>query len=227
MINFKYQNRGFEQNLVLLPGWATDNRIFKYVNLPYNYVLPEKFDIYGFESGILSFLEKNNFEKISMLGYSLGGFVAAEFAGKYPEKINSLFLIGIRKQYDAAQIRVIKKYINKNKKLYLRNFYKSCFSNEKSFRKYDGLLFSDYCENLSKEELLIGLDYLAAARLNPEMLCDIPKIKIIHGALDKIAPIDETEQIVDDLLNAEFMKIPDCGHMVFLEKPSILCWKKQ
>ncbi|MFH1645707.1 MAG: alpha/beta hydrolase [Candidatus Omnitrophota bacterium] len=223
MTNFKYIDRGYKQDLVLLPGWATDCRIFDYIDLPYNYVLPVEFDISDFQSEFLSFLESNGLNKVSILGYSLGGFVAAEFAAKYADKIEALFLISIRSQYDPLQIKLIKRYINKNKKLYLQNFYKSCFSDDKVFEKYQQLLFDDYCENLGEEELLRGLDYLSAAKIEPETLNSIGNIKIIHGVLDKIAPVNESGGIADDLPNAEFLEVSNSGHMVFLEEPSILC----
>ena len=40
---FKCVNRGFDRTIVLLPGWASDYRIFNNLNVSYNYLVPHEY----------------------------------------------------------------------------------------------------------------------------------------------------------------------------------------
>ena len=63
---FKLIKRGFTNPLVLIPGWATDYRIFDSLDLNYDYILPVEFSPLDFEAALSSYLEKNSIHKISL-----------------------------------------------------------------------------------------------------------------------------------------------------------------
>jgi len=77
---FKYLDRGSDKTIVLIPGWATDYRIFDSLNVKFNYLLPLDFSPDTFENVILNALEEKGIEKVSLFGWSLGAFLAAEFS---------------------------------------------------------------------------------------------------------------------------------------------------
>jgi len=50
---FRFFNRGFKDTLVLIPGWATDYRIFNSLDLSYNYLLTTKLYHFNFNYALL------------------------------------------------------------------------------------------------------------------------------------------------------------------------------
>ena len=154
-----------------------------------------------------------------MFGFSLGGFLAAEFAAAYPDKITELILAGIRRGYEPKILENIKLEIQKNKRSWLYKFYLNCFSKVDSqgllwFRKN---LLKEYTDNLNLDELTSGLVYLASHELRAESLIKIDKIRIFHGSEDIIAPIEEASKIKSDLPQAKFISLAGTGHLLFLD----------
>jgi len=216
---FKLFNRGAEETAVLIPGWAADYRIFSTLQLDFNYLIPIKFSPYSFEKGLLSSLKDNGLNKISILGWSMGGFIARDFASKHQAMINNLTLISVREKYEKEDIGKIKAYLKKNKKGYLYRFYRDSFSktDEEAFSWFKRHLLRSYLGEMELNLLLEGLDYLSEARLVPLKL-KRAKIKFIHGQDDKIAPIEEMLKIKENFPSAEFITIEGAGHVPFLNR---------
>ena len=62
------------------------------------------------------------------------------------------------------------------------------------------------------------LDYLEKAEIKPELLNNVNKIKIIHGEDDKIAPVQEAEDITRSLPNTQWICIEKAGHAPFFKE---------
>ncbi len=216
--SFKYLDRGQKKTILLIPGWATDCRIFDSLNLKFNYLLPLDFFPLTFENSVLNTLEEKGIEKISLLGWSLGGFLAAEFASKHPKLVEELVLVSIRKKYKKEDIEEIGELLKKSKKGYLYKFYGQCFSKKTSLSWFKKNLLKSYCERFDLEYLLKTLDYLEKSWINTQELSGIGRIKIIHGENDKIAPVDEAREVKEAIAGAELITIKDCGHIPFLEE---------
>lgn len=215
---FEFRDRGFKQTLVLIPGWATDWRIFDGLELDYNYLLPIKLDTVDFNQALFSRMEQLKINKVSMFGFSLGGFLATEFAAAYPEKIAKLILAGVRKRYDPQLLENIRSQIRSDRRPWLYKFYLNCFSKADTcgrewFRKN---LLKEYLDKFSLDELIRGLDYLAVCALNLEILKNIEDLRIFHGSDDLISPVKEILKIKADLPQAKFTLLVDRGHLFFL-----------
>lgn len=217
---FRYLKRGFKETLVLVPGWAVDEQIFNPLALDYNYLLATKLYPFNFNQVLLEQLEREKLSKVSIFGFSLGGFLACDFADKYPDKIAELILVSIRKKYESEALTNIQRQLQKNKQAYLYKFYISCFSRADLeginwFKKY---LLRQYIDNLKLNELSWGLDYLASHQIQAESLSGIKRIRIFHGLDDTIAPLDEALELKSKLMQAEFIYLKDLGHFPFLNQ---------
>lgn len=212
---FKYIDRGFEETVVLVHGWAADFRIFSSLEVDYNYLLPLKFSPLGFTDELLIELEKNGIDKISLLGWSMGGFLSSEFASEYPKKVDGLFLVGIREKFDPVLLDEVKIKLKRNKESFLHKFYLECFSDndKEGISWFKNTLLKDYTAKMELNDLLTGLDYLKTARIDFKPLADLRKIKIIHGEEDKIAPISEALKIKSQLPQADFVCLKNAGHL--------------
>lgn len=217
-MKFRYIDKGKKDILVLIPGWASDYRIFAPLNLDFNYLLPQEFSPYTFAQGLLEALKRYNIKKISLFGWSLGGFLASEFAAKYASLIDELILVSIRKRYKREILAEIKKCLSKNKKGYLYKFYVQCFFQKKQMHWFKENLLKEYCEKLELNYLFQSLDYLENTDIKPEQLNNIKRVKIIHGENDCIAPVQEAMDIKNSLPQAKLIRIKDTGHIPFLRE---------
>ncbi len=215
---FRIIERGHKEVIVLIPGWATDYRIFDLLDLNYNYLLPFEVNPFDFENNLADFLEANSIERVSLLGWSQGGFLACGFASNRPQKVNQLILLGVRRNYDQKILQDIGLRLKKNRRAFLYKFYLDCFSadDKQSLTWFKNHLLRGYLEEMGLECLKAGLDYLARAQIEPETLAGIKRIKIFHGSQDKIAPLKEALEIKSRLPNAELISLDGLGHILFL-----------
>lgn len=215
---FELNKKGFKDTLVLIPGWATDWRIFNGLELDYNYLLTTKLNTADFNRQLLGRLDQLKINKVSVLGFSLGGFLAAEFASSCPDKINELILLGVRKRYDPQLLENIRRQINKDQRAWLYKFYLNCFSKADTggLEWFRNNLLKEYLDNLNSGELIRGLDYLAGHTIHPETLEGIENIRLFHGSGDMIAPVQEALEFKADLPRAKFTLLADTGHLCFL-----------
>jgi len=214
---FAYIDKGKEKDLLLVPGWATDYRVFTNIDVEYNYLIAVKPMLYDFKENLLIALKENDIKKVSLFGWSLGGYQVSEFACEYPGLIDKLILVGIRDRYDPEQINQIKNYLKKNKRAYLYKFYASCFYNKDKLSWFKNNLFKKYCELFTLDWLLTTLDYLASATINTDKLKDLTQVNFVHGEYDGIAPIEEARLVQAKLTGSSFFTIKDTGHVPFLE----------
>lgn len=215
---FEFHNRGFKESLVLIPGWASDWRIFDGLELDYNYLLATKIYAPDFNRQLLSRIDQLKIGKVSVFGVSLGGFLAAEFASAYPERIAKLILLGVRKHYDLQLLENTKSEIIKDPRPWFNKFYLNCFSkaDPQSLVWFKKNLLKEYLDKLNFDELIRGLDYLANHTLRPEMLERIEDIRIFHGSDDLIAPLKEVLEIKAELPRAKLTVFTNKGHLFFL-----------
>lgn len=215
---FEYINRGYSNSIVLIPGWATDYRIFNSLDLKFNYLIPINFYPFGFGKSLLEILEQKNMAKVSLFGWSLGGFIAAEFASKYVNLVDNLILVSIRKKYDKEKLTAIKRLLKKDKRGYLYKFYTQCFANQEQMCWFRTNLLKTYCEGFDINYLLDTLDYLQDAQIHYSMFKSIDKLNIIHGEHDRIAPIEEAIEVKNKVRQVKFIPIENAGHMPFWKK---------
>ncbi|MFC1631704.1 alpha/beta fold hydrolase [Candidatus Omnitrophota bacterium] len=215
---FKYIDRKKDKLIALIPGWASDQRIFSVLNLEFNYLMPLNFSPFNFEQALLKTLKKNKLKKISLFGWSLGGFLAARLAAKYGNLFDQVILVSVRKRYCREDLDQIRKQLSKNKKGFLYKFYLQCFSKPAEMSWFKQNLLKDYCQELDLNYLLEGLDYLECARIDSRLLNKVNRIKIIHGQDDRIAPVAEAREIKNGLNDASFISVPGSGHMPFLKQ---------
>jgi len=215
---FRHVDRGYEDTAVLIPGWACDYRVFASLDLRFNYLLPLDFSPFTFEKDALAAFKKHGLGKVSLFGHSLGGFAASDFASRHPDLVERLMMVSVRKRYPAKGLADIRGYLDKNKKAYLYRFYHSCFPDRETMAWFRGNLLKRYCEESDLGRLLQALEYLEEAEIKTPSLKDVEDVTMVHGSLDRIAPIEEAVQINEALPEACFITVEGAGHMPFLTK---------
>lgn len=222
---FKFIDRRHKNTMLLVPGWATDYRVFGLLDVPFNYLVPEKFSPFNFEGPLLDALEDAAIKRISIFGWSMGAFVAADLAVRHGEKIDDITIVGARPKYDEGTIGNIRAYLKRNKKGYLYKFYSDCFSETEKelWSLFKTTLLKTYVKEMDSDTLMEGLDYLTAAEFKLDSLVDL-NLTFIHGSLDKIAPIGESLAFKQALPKAVFITIDGAGHAPFLRPDFTGCY---
>jgi pimeloyl-ACP methyl ester carboxylesterase len=206
-----------DPSMVLLPGWATDGRIFEGVLPGVTAVTTGPLRPEGFSRRLAAFLGRAAHGAVTVVGWSLGGFLAAEFAREYPDRVRRIVLVGIRREYPEGDVAGVLRSLSADPGACLTAFYAQCFfpSQMPAYRRFRGGLQAAYLRELDGGALREGLSYLAGARLSGETLPACP-VAIVHGEKDVVAPLAEAEGVAREGGNATFHPLPGAAHAAFL-----------
>jgi pimeloyl-ACP methyl ester carboxylesterase len=203
--------------VVLLPGWATDGRIFEGVLPGVTAVTTGTLRPEGFSRRLAVFLDRAARGPVTVVGWSLGGFLAAEFAREYPDRVRRVVLVGIRREYPKGDVEAVLRSLSADQGSCLSGFYARCFYPSKmpAYRRFRTGLQAAYLREMDGGALREGLSYLARARLSGEALPACPAA-IVHGEKDVVAPFAEAEGVAREGGNATFHPLPGAAHAAFL-----------
>lgn len=210
------RRRGHGRWLVLVPGWGTDDRIFASLDLPYDYLSVARLEPETFDGDLSAALADGGIDRVTLLGWSMGGLAAAQFAQRHPGAVERLVMVAVRPQFPADLLKLMRNGIRRNPQGRLMRFFHDCFARgeEELRERFRAEIMPRYTDEPDMDFLYAGLDYLAAARLEPEELGDVP-VTVIHGRQDVIAPVEEISACRYRFRRAAW-SIADGGHMPFL-----------
>ena len=206
-----------DPSVVLLPGWATYGRIFDGVLPGVTAVTTGPLRPEGFSRRLAAFLDRTARGPVTVVGWSLGGFLAAEFARGYPDRVRRVVLVGIRREYPEGDVEAVLRSLSADPGGCLSGFYTRCFypSQIPAYRRFRGRLQAAYLREMDGEALREGLSYLASARLSRGTLPACP-VAVVHGEDDVIAPFAEAEGVARECGNVAFHPLPGAAHAAFL-----------
>ncbi|MDR0676550.1 MAG: hypothetical protein LBF97_05890 [Elusimicrobiota bacterium] len=244
---------------IFISGWATDYKIFDII---YKKLIKKKHDFFFSEKIIINeeffneicnkIQNKKKSEKnieIEIISWSMGCFIVIDILKKIESENLQIFknivqnlklnLWSICEFYDKKDIEQIKKFILKNKNLYLEKFYEKCFFCEKknsvsknfslsNYKKFKLNYQNYYFEKFNIDTLFNGLDYLKKSVLDTDFILKLAnygaKIRIVNSKNDKI--INKFSNNILDLnkknKNIKIEILDNCGHMFFLERKDIM-----
>ncbi|MGE5283913.1 MAG: alpha/beta fold hydrolase [Actinomycetota bacterium] len=204
-------------SMVLLPGWATDGRIFDGALPGVTAVTTGPLRPEGFAARLAAFLDRTARDPVTVVGWSLGGFLAAGFARDYPDRVRRLVLVGIRRAYPEGEVAAVLRSLSTVPGGTLSGFYARCFypSQMPAYRRFRSGLQEEYLREMDVGALREGLSYLAGEELSGGTL-PACSVAIVHGEDDVIAPIAEAEGVARECGRATFHPLPGAAHAAFL-----------
>jgi pimeloyl-ACP methyl ester carboxylesterase len=166
---------------------------------------------------IHKFIQFKGFEKVNLLGNSLGGHVALVYSVRHPEKVQTLTLTGSSGLYENTMGQ---SYPRKGNIDYVR----------------ERVQYTFYDPNTATEELVqecysivndraktLKILSLAKSAIRHNMGEDLPNIHIptclIWGKQDTITPPEVGEEFNKLMPNSDLFWIDQCGHAPMMEKP--------
>ena len=219
-------------NLVLLPGFMTDNSLWNEVLGELENSLGSLNVTYGnLNSGdsieaLAQHTLKMSPPEFTLIGFSMGGYVAREVARLAPDRVKSLILIGTSARADTQEQRLQRVTAAKN--MTATNFR----GLSQASIKYSVAPSREGDKELIEKIRLMGATLGKEAFIKQSAIHrqgDLDKLAdiqcptlIIAGALDRLRPLDEVEELHQRIPHSELRVIEDSGHMMPLEQASVL-----
>jgi malonyl-CoA O-methyltransferase len=202
-----------------LPGWGFDGRVTTLAASPRPWLTTNR---PAAPSEILAGLDNSlaqlGIKSVVLVGWSLGAYLALDFAAIHAGKVSAVYLLAARDRWPHEDIAAIRQGITDDRDGFMRSFYRKCFLGYRqaglTFREH---LEEQYLADLPAPMLDEGLDYLGdvrlAERLRPLAGFDLP-IYLLEGARDIIAPPTDSPAVTTPF----HQLFQHGGHPLFLEK---------
>ena len=211
-VSFQRIERGFPRDLLIIPGWGFGWEVFRELPFRFNLIVPEAPVCCSVTDDIHHALKNTGKGAVHVLGWSLGGYAALEFAAGYPELVLSLELLSMRRSWPVEDLAGMRQAVEKYGVKALKAFYRLCFSGRKDDFDIFMRLHGDSAMRFWDESsLLRGLEYLAGVKCATVSGFDVP-VRLCHGENDQVAPLEEMpfcDRGVTSLV------IPQSGHLPF------------
>src|SRR5262245_10030332 len=162
-------------------------------------------------------------DEVCLGGVSLGGWIAAEFACRWPERVKKLWLSGAPGLWvDAEPMPDLFRHLTSRQKL-----------RELMFHDPNGtmarLVLSD--DHDDEKFLMAYQNMTVLARMcwerpyDPKLAARLHRVRcpvlLLWGENDRLVPPAYADAYKKCLPQAEVVKIPDCGHLAMFEKESL------
>lgn len=230
--NFNYIEEGEGEVLLLLHGLfgALSNwkDVLDHFSKQYKVVIPLmpifemnilQLSVDGLASFIHDFIEHKQYQKVNLIGNSLGGHVALVYIKKHPNKVNSLILTGSSGLYENAMGG---SYPKKGDKAFIREKVALTFYDPKTAT--DELVEEVY-QTVNDKGKVLRILMMAKSAIRHNMRKDIPAFSqptcLIWGKNDTITPPEVGEEFKQLLPNAELYLLDECGHAPMMEQPKL------
>lgn len=164
------------------------------------------------------FIEYRQFEKVTLLGNSLGGHVALVYALNNMHKVHSLILTGSSGLYENAfggsfPRREDKEFLRKKIAV---TFYDPAMTTDE--------LVDEVYQIVNDRSKLIRILAIAKSAIRHNMAKDLSRFEmpscLIWGRNDTITPPEVAEEFHQLLVNSELFWIEKCGHAAMMEHPA-------
>ena len=181
-------------------------------------------------------LDELEIDRVHIVGVSYGGFVAAEFGRRHPERLHTQTLSGIllsrEKLFDMYQEISLQFYAGGPQlfDLYTRYMYEKTFG-ERFVRqlgdkidKLRGRFFDNYKDRTRSLTRLTEAQnpFFANIAHNQAGYRTVPApTMIVAGEHDHVVPVYMQEKLLQLYPNSRMWQLPDCGHITYLERPEL------
>lgn len=181
-----------------------------------------------FAKDLAVFIEKLGIDQAILCGISMGGYVALRAYQLFPEKISGLILVDTHSLADddaAKQKRfdAIQAVLRHGRRPYAIGFIANVFSSKAIEERPEAVeLIKSSIRRNSVSSICATLLALAARTDTSSVLPSItvPSL-LIRGEEDKITPAEPMRKMVNEIKDAEYVEMRQCGHLPNLEDPQV------
>lgn len=187
---------------------------------------PTTYTVADMATDVVALLDHLGIERASVVGHSMGGYIALQFAARYPERLDKLILVGTSALAGGALGRPAPTYDHST---WIED------PVERTFRRYSHMTGPGFFD--TRPELLeaiaetargnrISFEGMAhqsdSAFMSHDVRADLPKIAVpvlvLHGTIDPTIPLSAGRKIAEAIPNAQFVEFAGAGHLPHLER---------
>ena len=193
----------------------------------YSVSIPSLKNIATVDEAVQKIINKNK-KKISVIGFSMGGFIAIKLAIEYPEILDKLVLIGTNARNISQKRKLLleKSLTTLNKNNFAKLFYQKNYSSYFSNKDLKNTSYQNTVYSMAKQ---LGyktfLDQTNLILKRPNQLNKLNKIVsktlIIRGKNDKLSSNIMNNELNKKIKYSVYTEIKNSSHFVMLEKPKI------
>lgn len=166
-----------------------------------------------------SFVDYKKYNKVHVLGNSLGGHIAQLYTLKHPEKVQSMILTGSSGLFESAMGTTFPK---RGDYEYIKAKAESVFYDPAVATKE---LVDEVFTTVSdlKSAMCVVAIAKSAVRHNLEDRLNDIKVPtlLVWGIQDNVTPLWVGEKFHDLIPNSELVKVDKCGHAPMMERPEL------
>lgn len=166
---------------------------------------------------IHKFIDYKGFEKVILLGNSLGGHVGLLFAKLYPKRVKALILTGSSGLYESA---MGDGYPKRGNYEFIKKKSEEVFYNPKVATKE---IVDEVFETVNNRGKLIKTLAIAKSAIRHNMAKDLPNMYtptcLIWGKNDSVTPPRVADEFHELLPDSDLYWIDKCGHAPMMEHP--------
>jgi pimeloyl-ACP methyl ester carboxylesterase len=227
---YKYIDRGEGEPIVILHGLfgalSNFDGVLDHFSKTHRVIIPMlpiydlpvlKTNVKKLADFLRDFVKHMKFDKVNLLGNSLGGHIALVFTKNFPDRVNSMILTGSSGLYENAfgasfPRREDKEFIRKKVSV---TFYDPALATDE--------LVDECYEVVNDRNRLIRILAIAKSAIRHNMAQDLPEMTmpvcLIWGKDDTITPPDVAREFDNKLPDSDLYWIDKCGHAPMMERP--------
>jgi pimeloyl-ACP methyl ester carboxylesterase len=220
-----------KSRLVLLPGLAADAQMWQSQCKAFADWHPAVADVHTRHATLpemASALLREYQGDLVLCGASMGGMLAMEAARQAPQRIAGLALLGTSARPETEEMRQVRETAIE---LFAQGKLREVIEPNVAFafhpeRARDATLVGSYLEFVLRAgaEQLIRQNRAVIAR--PDARIHLPQLRcpvlVMCGDADQLSPRECGEEIAALIPGAQFVAVPDCGHMLTMEQPAFV-----
>jgi len=244
-IKWHYELHGEGLPVLFIHGWGVNLRIWrqqiKYFSRSFRILaidLPghgqthwKKISLKEMVEDIEFIIKKCGFEKVGIVGSSLGGLVALKMYEVHPQAVSFIVFVGSQPKFaksddypyglDVGRFRKLSGQLQQNFQSMINIFFRSLFTKEeratRRFKWIQTFRKADFTPD--KEAALSYLDVLEKEDLRQVLEKVSVPVQFINGTEDYICRKEMFEQLQEKMPQARFDWFSNCGHFPFLSQP--------
>jgi pimeloyl-ACP methyl ester carboxylesterase len=176
----------------------------------------------------VSFLDSNDFGQVDVMGCSLGGWIALELAARYPDRVGRMVLAapaGIRLA-DVPMADMFRLQLGQEDEARALLFHDPSHPLAElvipTFEEIDDDVMATFIAAMAATARVSWNPYLHDPRLEGLLPRIESETLLVWGDADRLIPPPYGARLAELVPTARLETVPECGHMVWFEKPGEL-----
>lgn len=168
-------------------------------------------------------LVNHGVDKCTMVGHSMGGYVALEFAALFPGMLSGLCLFHSNANEDSSEARLNRNraisFVRQNRKGFTTQFIPELFAPENREKYADEIeTLKERASAMSAESIIAAMEGMKIRRQHYQTLADLKApVLFIIGQKDSRADMQLMMEQVILPAESHVLLLRDCGHMGYIE----------